>query len=247
MTKSVSLEIAVQSAAGARVAFQEGADRVELCTALSVGGLTPSAGTVDAVVEAAGTGERVAVLVRPRPGGFVYDADDVALVSADIRDAVRRGAGGVVIGALTPEGQADTEALRRWIDAAGGAEVVFHRAIDVAPQPRAVMAALVRLGVTRVLSSGGAVRSIDGLAVLSDLVRESAGRMQVMPGGGVRAQDIASLLAVGVDAVHLSARRDSGDEWPSGPGGGAVGFDVTDRALVAAARAAVDAAAAAGL
>ncbi|MGN7976639.1 copper homeostasis protein CutC [Microbacterium sp. 22195] len=241
MSGVVQLEIAVQDAAGARVAFAAGADRVELCQALSAtGGLTPSAGTVDAVLAAAGAGIRVAPLVRPRPGGFVYDADEVALVAADVREIVRRGAGGVVVGAMTREGRVDRDAMRRWIDAADGAEVSFHRAIDVAPDPLAIMDELIELGVHRVLTSGGATRSVHGIGVIGELVARSAGRVQVMPGGGVHVEDIARLVALGVDAVHLSARVDSGDAAPSGPGGGGTGFDATDSSIVVAARAALD-------
>ncbi|BDZ38510.1 copper homeostasis protein CutC [Microbacterium suwonense] len=237
----VKLEIAVQDAAGARTAFAAGADRVELCQALSAtGGLTPSAATIDAVLQTAENPQRVAVLVRPRPGGFVYDADEIALVTADVREAVRRGAGGIVIGAMTTDGRVDIDAMRRWMDAAGDAEVEFHRAIDIAPDPVAVIDQLIELGVRRVLTSGGAERSIDGLGLIAALVERSAGAVEVMPGGGVRVQDIRCLVEAGADAVHLSARASSSDTSPSGPGGGSAGFDVTDGAIVAAARTAVD-------
>jgi copper homeostasis protein len=237
----VLLEIAVQDAAGARSAVAAGADRVELCQALSeTGGLTPSSGTVESVLAAVGSGERLTVLVRPRPGGYVYDADEIALVSADIRDIVRRGAGSVIVGALTPDGAVDAEAMRRWRDAAGDADVAVHRAIDTLADPASVVDELAALGVRRILTSGGAARSIDGIGVIAAMVRASAGRLQIMPGGGVRVQDIARLVASGVDAVHLSARRSSGDTAPSGPGGGSEGYDVTDPSIVSDARAALD-------
>lgn len=238
---AVQLEIAVQDAAGARAAFAAGADRVELCQALAeTGGLTPSAGTMDAVLAAAGRPEGLAVLVRPRSGGFVYDAEEIALVASDVRDAVRRGAGAVVVGALDRRGEIDVEAMSRWADAAGDADVVFHRAIDTLADPVSVVEQLIDLGVRRVLTSGGAARSIDGLDTITALVRQSAGRMQIMPGGGVRADDIAAFVAAGADAVHLSARGRSTDASPSGPGGGTAGYDVTDPAIASAARAALD-------
>lgn len=240
MMRRALLEIAVQDAAGARAALANGADRVELCQALaSTGGLTPSAGAVEAVLETAGRGDRVAVLVRPRAGGFVYDAEEIAVTSADVRDVSRRGAGAVVVGALTPDGGIDHEAVRRWRDAAGDAELVFHRAIDTLPDPAAVIDELAGLGVDRILTSGGAVRSIDGAPAIARLVRASAGRLQIMSGGGVRIEDIPALIAAGVDAVHLSARRPAQDRSPSGPGGGGAGHDVTDPALVAGARSAL--------
>ncbi|MBN9176162.1 MAG: copper homeostasis protein CutC [Microbacterium sp.] len=232
------LEIAVQDPAGARAAIAAGADRLELCQALGVGGLTPSIGLVEAVAAAVG-GDRVNVLVRPRGGGFVYDDEEVALVAADIVAAVRAGAGGVVIGALTADGQADLDAVARWRDAAGGAALVFHRAIDATGDPVAVLAELYAVGVDRVLTSGGAARSIDGVPTLARLV-EAAGDVEIMAGGGgVRPVDIPAILAAGVGAVHLSARGQAGLDAPAGPGGGAPGHDVTDAAVVAEAVAAM--------
>lgn len=161
-----ALEIAVQDAAGARVARAAGADRVELCQALSAtGGLTPSAATVDAVLAAVGRPELLAVLVRPRAGGFVYDDEDAALVAADVAEVVRRGAGAVVVGALTRDGGVDRGALDLWKRAAGTAEFVFHRAIDTLMEPRSAIGELVDCGVDRILTSGGAVRSITLIGV----------------------------------------------------------------------------------
>ncbi len=234
---SVTLEIAVQDVAGARAAVEAGADRLELCQALGVGGLTPSIALIEGAVAAVGGG-LVNVLVRPRGGGFVYDDDEVALVTADIAAAVRAGAGGVVVGALTAFGDADVDALRRWRDAAGEASLVFHRAIDAAPDPLAVLAQLREARVDRVLTSGGATRSIDGLPALARFVRER-GDVEIMAGGGVGTGDIAAIVGVGVQAVHLSARGQAGLDSPSGPGGGTSGHDVTDVDLVRAAVAAV--------
>src|SRR6478735_7085909 len=230
------VEIAVQDPAGARSAIAAGAARLELCQALDVGGLTPSLATLEAVL-AAVEPAAVNVLVRPRGGGFVYDPDEVALVAADIRVCVERGAGGVVVGALTSAGGLDVETLRRWRDAAGPATLVFHRAVDAAADPSAVFNALVAEGVDRVLTSGGAPRSIDGLAMLA-VFAERSGAVEVMAGGGVQPADIPALFAAGVDAVHLSARSRAGHDAPSGPGGGSAGHDVTDPGVVAEAVAA---------
>lgn len=239
MTGAPVLEIAVQDAAGARLAIGAGADRVELCQALSTtGGLTPSAATVDTVLAAVGSPERLAVLVRPRAGGFVYDEEEISLVAADIAEVVRRGAGGVVVGALTREGGLDLRALELWKAAAGEAEFVFHRAIDTLVEPTRVVDQLVDSGVDRILTSGGAARSIDGVDILAALVSAAAGRLQVMAGGGVRPADIPTLVGLGLDAIHLSAKTRSADTTPSGPGGGEPGFDITDEEIV---RRAVDA------
>lgn len=234
---SAAVEIAVQDAAGARIALDAGATRLELCQALETGGMTPSLGLLDAVLTAVDPAT-VNVLVRPRGGGFVYTEDEIAVAAADIRTCVARGVGGVVVGALDVDGRLDRDALRRWREAAGDATVVFHRAIDAAREPEALFDALLEEDVDRVLTSGGAARSIDGLALLGAFVARGAGRLEVMAGGGVRPDDIPAILAVGVAAVHLSARSRAGLDTPSGPGGGAGGHDVTDAAVVAQAVAA---------
>lgn len=224
------VEIAVQDPAGARDAMAAGAARLELCQALDVGGLTPSLAVLEAVLDAVDPAA-VNVLVRPRAGGFVYTAEEVALVAADIRACVVRGAGGVVVGALDATGGLDREAVRRWRDAAGAATLVFHRAIDASADPSAVFDALAPLGVDRVLTSGGAPRSIDGVERLAAFAARSGG-VEVMAGGGVRVADIPALFDAGVHAVHLSARARAGLDAPSGPGGGAEGHDVTDALVV---------------
>jgi copper homeostasis protein CutC len=230
------VEIAVQDPAGARAAIGAGAARLELCQALDVGGLTPSLALLEGVLAAVDP-STVNVLVRPRGGGFVYSPEEVALVAADIRACVDRGAGGVVVGALTQAGGLDVDALRRWRDAAGPATLVFHRAVDAAADPAEVFDALVVEGVDRVLTSGGSPRSIDGLAALAAFSARS-GAVEVMAGGGVQPSDIPALFAAGVDAVHLSARSRAGHDAPSGPGGGSAGHDVTDPGIVAEAVAA---------
>jgi copper homeostasis protein CutC len=230
------VEIAVQDPAGARAAIGAGAARLELCQALDVGGLTPSLAILEGVLAAVDP-STVNVLVRPRGGGFVYSPEEVALVAADIRACVDRGAGGVVVGALTQAGGLDVDALRRWRDAAGRATLVFHRAVDAAADPAEVFDALVAEGVDRVLTSGGSPRSIDGLAALAAFSARS-GTVEVMAGGGVQPSDIPALFAAGVDAVHLSARSRAGHDAPSGPGGGSAGHDVTDPGIVAEAVAA---------
>lgn len=233
----VIVEIAVQDAAGARTALTAGADRVELCQALETGGVTPSIGLIEAVCAAIGP-DRVNVLVRPRGGGFVYDREETELVAADVRAAVARGVGGVVVGALDTGGRVDRDAVRRWRDAAGTAALVFHRAIDATPFPEEVLEALREENVDRVLTSGGAARSIDGVARLAAFVARADGALEIVAGGGVAPQDIPALARAGVGAVHLSARRRGGLSAPSGPGGGVEGHDVTDSALVVAAVAA---------
>ena len=240
--RRTAVEIAVQDVAGVRVALAEGADRVELCVALGLGGLTPSAGLVRAAVEEANEDGRagfVHVLVRPRGGGFVYDSDELDTIAADIRFAREAGAAGVVVGALDEAGRIDRDAVSRFEAEAGGLDVTYHRAFDTLRDPLAAADTLADLGVTRVLTSGGAARSVDGVDGLRALAQRVGGRLEVMAGGGVRVQDIHALIAAGVDAVHLSA-RESVSGAPSGPGGGDAAYDITDPITVREAVAAAD-------
>jgi copper homeostasis protein len=235
----VDVEIAVQDLAGVLTARDAGADRVELCVALVTGGLTPPAGLLEAAV---GTGLPVHPLVRTRTGGFVHDPLELDVLVRDVRAAVRGGAAGVVVGALRADGTVDEDALRALVDAADGAPVTFHRAFDVVPDRRHALDRLAALGVTRLLTSAGAPTAPAGTAGLADLVRHArtAGvPVQVMAGGGVRPADVPALVAAGVDAVHLSARRPGHDRGRAGPGGGATGFEVTDADVVRRAVAAV--------
>lgn len=229
----MKLEIAVQDAAGARAALDAGADRLELCQALGVGGLTPSLGMLESVCDRVDP-DRVNVLVRPRGGGFVYDEEEIGVVEADIRASVARGVGGVVVGALTADGDVDEDTVSRWREAAGEGALVFHRAIDAVADPLAVLARLRALGVDRVLTSGGAARSIDGAETLARLVA-AAGEVEIMAGGGVRVADIPALVATGVAAIHLSARTQVSGAGPAGPGGGTTAYDATDPLIVTAA------------
>jgi copper homeostasis protein len=242
---AVSLEIAVTSPAGAIVARDGGADRVELCVGLELGGLTPSQALVEMTHE---TGIPAHALVRCRPGGFVHDRDEVELMEREVRTVLRSGAAGVVVGALRPDRTLDVDALRRFVDAARSvsatAEVTLHRAIDHAVDPVAAAASLVDLGFTRVLTSGAALTALTGAATIARMV-EAAGPVQVMAGAGVIPADVPALVATGVAAVHLSAKRLAADSAHAGvPMGGAddgSAHFVTDAEVVAAARAALDA------
>jgi len=207
----LALEVAVQDAAGVRVAREIGARRVELTQALALGGLTPSPATLELAVEAADGGPEVHVLVRPRAGGFRYDADEIATAVRDVRWMLAHGAAGVVIGAQTADGQLDADALARLRDAArevrADAAVTLHRAIDVTPDPRAGLDVALALGFTRVLTSGGASAARDGVDVLRALVVAADRRIEVMAGSGVTAANAAEIAATGVDALHFSAKR----------------------------------------
>ncbi|WP_380173372.1 copper homeostasis protein CutC [Kineococcus sp. DHX-1] len=202
-----TVEIAVTDPQGARVARAAGAHRLELCVALEVGGLTPSPGLVERVVAAAGP-VGVHVLLRPRPGDFVHDEDDLAAVLRDGRLVLDAGAAGLVVGPLRPDGRFDTVALQALRELAGDAQLTAHRGFDVHPDVEGNVEALVTAGADRVLTSGGAASAHDGTDRLARAVAAAAGRLTVMAGGGVRPDRVPDLVArTGVADVHLSARR----------------------------------------
>jgi copper homeostasis protein len=228
-----SLDDALEAAAG-------GADRVEMCSSLFHGGLTPSFG---ALVEAKRRlGIPVIFMARPRGGGFCYTGPEMAAMERDTEMAIAQGADGVVFGILTPEGFVDRARTRRIRDIIGGREAVFHRAFDVTPDPFRALDELVDLGITRILTSGQCDTVMEGLPLITRLVEYAGDRVQVMPGGGIRPYYFDEVIArTGCRQIHVAAwkteRDDSAHYRPSVTFGGALyppenSYDVTDRSIV---------------
>lgn len=202
---SAILEICVDDAAGVDAAVAGGADRIELCSALELGGLTPSAALLDHALR---TGCPAHMMIRPRAGGFVYSEDDVALMVEEIGAAGARGVGGVVVGALRPDGELDREALARFRDAARDVAIVLHRAIDLVPDPVAAVGEAIALGYDKILSSGGAPTAIEGMTTLVRMVAAAGERLSVIAGSGVTPDNVERIIAgTGVREVHGSASR----------------------------------------
>lgn len=203
------LEICAGSVASAVAARDGGAQRIELCAALEVGGVTPSAGLI---AEARKVEELVLnVIIRPRGGDFLYDDYEVACMEEDIRTCKRMGVDGVVIGALTANGDIDTATCKRLIKAADGMSVTFHRAFDMCRNPQKALEELITLGCHRVLTSGQAPTAEAGIELLSKLVEQANGRIIIMPGCGVNSNNAAKILkATGANEIHASARKSVG-------------------------------------
>lgn len=194
----------MDDAAAASAAVAAGARRLELCGNLGAGGLTPP----DALLDGCATrwGVPVAVMVRPRGGDFTCDATTRAALLADARRVARERPAAVVTGALTPAGAPDLDLVRAVQDATG-CPVVFHRAVDHAADPETAVAALAESGVCRVLTSGAAPTAWAGREVLARWRRLVAGRLEILPGGGVRAPHARALVAAtGVTALHADGR-----------------------------------------
>lgn len=189
--------------AGLRAAVAGGADRIELCSALDVGGLTPSAGLMRL---AAGCGLPVLAMIRPRSGGFCYDGDELAVMASDIAAARMTGLAGVVLGALTPELRLDLPAMEGLMRRAAGLEVTLHRAFDLIDNWREAVDQAVALGVNRILTSGGAGSAPEGVARLAEIMDHAGGRITILPGAGISADTIGALRGLPLGEVHASCR-----------------------------------------
>ena len=234
------LEVAANSVASALAAQVGGARRIELCASLEAGGVTPSHGSI--VRARDGLTIPLYVLIRPRAGDFVYNALELAAMLDDIAHCRSLGCDGVVVGALTPDGDVDRAACARCVEAANGMGIAFHRAFDLAADMAAALEALIDLGFERVLTSGGAPSAVAGASLLSRLVAQAGDRITVMPGAGIEPGNLAALRELTrAREFHASATRRLPSAMRRAPpdllgmGGGETRTDVeTVRELVAA-------------
>lgn len=201
----MKIEICVDSVEGAMTAARGGADRVELCDNLMEGGTTPSGGCIK--LARANLSIGLQVIIRPRGGDFLYSDIEMAVMMEDVRLAKALGADGVVIGCLTAEGDVDQVRTATLVELARPMNVTFHRAFDMCREPRKALEDLIDLGIDRVLTSGQEATVLEGLDLICDLNKLAAGRIIVMPGGGLTARNVQKIAThSGVSEVHLSAR-----------------------------------------
>ena len=187
------IEICAQSLTSAVNAQKGGAHRIELCTALEVGGLTPSPATM---LEA----RRlltipICVLVRPRPGDFIYSDLEFETIKRDIIWCKENGMDGVVVGILTKNGTFDLGKMRELVEIARPMEIASHRAFDQTPNAAEALEQLIALGFDRVLTSGQAQNVVLGRDILRGLVEQAVGRITIMPGNGVNVENLKDLIA----------------------------------------------------
>ena len=201
----IQMEVCCYSLNDCRVALQAGANRIELCGGLSDGGITPSAGLIQLVNQQIAL--PVWVMIRPRGGDFVYDEQEVAVMQADIEAMRQTGVAGVVLGCLNPDGTVDEHLTRQFIELASPLPVTFHRAFDLTRDPFEALEAIIRTGAVRILTSGQQPTAEAGADLLRALVKQAAGRIELMAGAGVNAQNAPLLAQTGVDALHLSGQE----------------------------------------
>jgi copper homeostasis protein len=211
MKKPVTLEICLESVDSVIASDRGGAQRVELCADLLEGGTTPSAGTIRAARENAKIA--INVMIRPRGGDFLYTDAEFASMQHDIRIAKELGADGIVLGLLRPDGTVDVERTRQLVELAKPLPVTFHRAIDVSRDLLQALEDVISTGAARVLTSGGRPSIVDGAAMVARMIEAAKNRIVVMPGCGIRPDNVLSILeTTGAHEVHVALEA----ETPSG-------------------------------
>ena len=218
--RNIICEVCCGTLQSALNAQDAGAHRIELCSAFSLGGLTPSYGLIEQARKRVKID--INVLIRPRSGDFLYEPEEVAVMISDIQASARLGVNGVVIGALDPNGNIDMDSCRAMVAVAKhlGLSVTFHRAIDRAADIYEALEDVISLGVDRVLTSGGKPTAIEGMETIAAMKRLASGRVTIMAGAGVNAGNIKELLvSSGVGEVHFSATShfDSPMAWRGEP------------------------------
>ena len=200
----IQLEIIASTVGDCVAAESGGADRIELCSAIVTSGLTPSQGTL---IEAKKRVQvPIMVMVRPRAGGFCYSEEDFAVMQRDAELLLEHGADGIVFGFLHADGSIDVHRCGRLVEIAGDKLTVFHRAFDVVPDAIGELERLIGLDFTRVLTAGQQKVALEGRERIRQLIRQSNGRIEILPGGGVRPHNVRQLIDdTGCDQVHLTA------------------------------------------
>lgn len=208
------LEICVDTAAGLRAAHAGGADRIELCAALELGGTTPTAGLMALAAE---MGVTARVMIRPRAGDFVFTADDLDMMLGDIAAARNLGLEGVVLGANLPDGSLDVKMLKTLVAESHGLKKTLHRAFDLVPDIAEAVEQAVALGFDTILTSGRATSAPAGLDDIVLAHKIAAGRITVMAGAGIGADNVGAILAAApLGAIHGSCSAPiDGDSDPA--------------------------------
>jgi copper homeostasis protein len=224
---SMKLEICVDSVESAIAAERGGAHRVELCTDLLEGGITPSAGLIASVRKSIAIG--IFVMIRPRGGDFCYTGLEFEVMQEEIRQAKNLGADGIVLGLLNEQGSVDVPRTRQLVELAGPLPVTFHRAIDMTPNPSLTLVDVLAAGACRILTSGGAPNAKLGMREIARMVEAAKGQITIMAASGITVDTIAAIAEhTGATEFHSSARTEFNSPAQFRKKGMAMG-DIRDR------------------
>ena len=210
----ILLEVPVETLDDAIAASRGGADRLELCAALELGGLTSNASLLKTIRE--NVPQPVVAMIRPRSGGCHYSANDFLVMQRQRDEMLSAGASGIVFGFLDRDGHVEESRLTDFIrDIHPGVETIFHRAFDLVENAIEALELLISHKITRILTSGLKPTAPEGLSLIRDLISESAGRMEIIVGGGVRLENVAEIVAAcGTRQIHASCRATAQDRSP---------------------------------
>lgn len=204
----MDFEVCIDSAEGAILASKYGAKRVELCSALSEGGLTPGAGLIHECAKLSSAD--VFAMIRPSAGGFVYSDYELEVMKYDILAAHTAGAKGVVFGILTPECEIDIKRNVYLMETALelGLGTTFHRAFDLATDPLKSLNDIVNMGFDRILTSGQQIKAIEGIELIGELNHKGNGRIEIMAGSGINESNVIDFRQTGIGAIHFTAKKE---------------------------------------
>jgi len=202
--KSIKIEVCAFSLESCLAAEKGGANRIELCGSMYEGGTTPSSGLIQVAKQRISI--EIHAMIRPRGGDFCYSGDEISVMQADIRMAKQLGCEGIVLGILQPDGQVNIAQTKALVALAKPMQVTFHRAIDMTPDYSRALEDVIDTGCGRILTSGQKNTAMQGIEQLADLVKQANGRIEIMAGSGVNADNAQTLLHTGVNALHLTGK-----------------------------------------
>lgn len=201
----ITVEVCVDNLQSLETAIDAGADRIELCSSLLLGGITPTYGLTTISVNAQ---IPIYAMVRPRSGDFLFSNNEIAMMCDEIQFFRDVGVEGVVIGALTQNAEINVQTVRKWVNSAGNMGITFHRAFDLVADPIKSMETLIDLGCQRILTSGGCATAFEGISRIKELVSKANNRISIMPGCGVNNTNVKHIIeSTGATEIHLSGKK----------------------------------------
>lgn len=230
----MTLEICGDSLESYKLAKQFAVKRIELCSALTVGGLTPSIGLIEECAKIGGV--EIHAMIRHLEGGFVYSDKDIETMKKDISNVSIAGGHGVVFGCLTPKNEINSEQNKQLFSHAKslGLEVTFHRAFDFCSDPKSTLDILIEIGFDRLLTSGQEPTAIEGKETIRNLVLQSNGKIEIMAGSGVNTSNVNELSALGVDALHFTSHKSNAEKELFGMGVKTIPDPIKTQAIISA-------------